>query len=192
MKDRTAILLDCFGLFVDDGFVLYFDRHYEPEESKRLKAHFCDGADIGTNEGLYPVVRMMGEELQLDPKAIHDEIISCSVVHPEMIDLANKLRQKHYVALLSNCMGTMLEEIFEGYPFDDCFDAQYRSYQVGMSKPHPEIYEYVLKQLSGYDRILFLDDNPINVDAAKQAGIEAYLFTSVTEAENLLHQLNLL
>ena len=192
MKDKVAIILDCFGLFTDDGFVLYFDNHFEGEEANRLKCRFCDDADLGRNKGLYDVISMMSQELNANPKTLHDEIIGRSIVHPDMIDLALRLKERHHVALLSNCMAAMLEEVFKDHPFNDCFDSQFRSYQVGLAKPDPKIYECVLQHLKDYDRILFFDDNSKNVKAAQEAGIEAYVFTAVTAAEALLKKEGLL
>ena len=192
MKDKVAIVLDCFGLFTDDGFVLYFQNHFETEEGNRLKNHFCDDADVGKNKGLYEVIGMMHDELGVSKEQLRKEIMGRSVVHPDMIDLALRLKERHDTFLLSNCMDVMLEEIFAGYPFNECFTAQFRSYQVGMAKPDPKLYAYVLNQLKDYDHVYFFDDNPVNVNAANNAGMEAYVFTSVKEAEALLKKLELL
>lgn len=55
------------------------------------------------------------------------------------------------------------------------------SYQMGVRKPHPDIYKQALAQL-GVDgeQCLFIDDMPENVAAARAAGIQAYQFVPET------------
>jgi putative hydrolase of the HAD superfamily len=56
-------------------------------------------------------------------------------------------------------------------------DGLFLSYRIGVRKPHPGIYRHVLRELgvSG-DQCLFIDDRPENVEAARQAGIDAHQF----------------
>jgi glucose-1-phosphatase len=54
------------------------------------------------------------------------------------------------------------------------FEHPFLSHQIGLVKPDPEIYEHVVAALGcAPGRILFLDDNQPNVDAARACGLEA-------------------
>ena len=53
------------------------------------------------------------------------------------------------------------------------FDVVVNSAFIGMRKPEKNIFNYLLEQL-GLEphQVLFLDDNPVNVRAAKKAGLQ--------------------
>jgi putative hydrolase of the HAD superfamily len=70
------------------------------------------------------------------------------------------------------------------------FDRMFLSYRMGMVKPDLEIYHAMIKALDlPPSRILFLDDNQINVDAAIEAGITAHRVRGVSESRTLLESL---
>ena len=60
----------------------------------------------------------------------------------------------------------------------DIFDAVFASNKIGLSKPHPEFYRYILKKegIEPEDTI-FVDDLEENVSAASKLGITSILFT---------------
>lgn len=67
------------------------------------------------------------------------------------------------------------------------FDRNYVSYEMGMVKPDPEIFDAVSGDLGIPPvRILFFDDNRINVEAAIDAGFRAHLVDGVEETRELL------
>jgi HAD superfamily hydrolase (TIGR01509 family) len=62
------------------------------------------------------------------------------------------------------------------------FDVLVWSYQLRMAKPDPAIYHYVLNKLGTQPaETLFLDDRPVNVEAALALGIQAILFSTVDQ-----------
>ncbi len=59
----------------------------------------------------------------------------------------------------------------------DIFDKLFSSCDAGFKKPDKRFYELILKELKiKPENIIFWDDNEKNVLAAKQAGINAYLY----------------
>lgn len=67
------------------------------------------------------------------------------------------------------------------------FDREYLSYAMGLAKPEREIFDHAVADL-GIDasQVLFIDDNPINVDGAKAAGLQAGLAKGPVEATQVL------
>ncbi len=70
--------------------------------------------------------------------------------------------------------------------WDGFFDGAtglFLSYQIGVRKPHPDIYRHALDQLgvSGGE-CLFLDDLPENIEAARSVGINAMQFVPENHA----------
>jgi putative hydrolase of the HAD superfamily len=55
---------------------------------------------------------------------------------------------------------------------------------IGMRKPEPAIYELTLERLGGVDprECLFIDDNELNVEAARELGMQTVRFQSNEQA----------
>lgn len=59
------------------------------------------------------------------------------------------------------------------------FTRSYLSYELGMVKPDPEIFEYIVDDLGcPPGAIVYFDDNQMNVEAALSAGLDAALAKS--------------
>jgi putative hydrolase of the HAD superfamily len=107
----------------------------------------------------------------------------------ERLELLEKLRKKYRLLLLSNSNPLHVEVSAvtalegTGKTIRDYFDKCYFSYEMGLTKPDPAIFEALLAD-AGVEatECLFLDDGPKNIDAAKALGIQTYF---VTQGENL-------
>ena len=91
------------------------------------------------------------------------------------------------VAVLSNTNKVHWEAGAGRWPLVSMFDRAFLSFEIGMVKPDPEIFERVVEDLGvDPDQVLFLDDNRINVDAARAAGLRAERVVGVSEARQAL------
>ena len=97
-------------------------------------------------------------------------------LRPEVITLFQKLREEgHRVVVLSNTNRLHLDFWPQHYPeIEANTDAMYLSQNLGMRKPEPEIFQHVLEK-EGFtaDQAVFFDDVAENIEAARNAGIEA-------------------
>ncbi len=67
------------------------------------------------------------------------------------------------------------------------FERTYLSYDLGLVKPDAAIYEYVADDLAvARDRILFIDDNQVNVAGAVEIGMQGALAKGPVEAAEAL------
>lgn len=96
-------------------------------------------------------------------------------VRPEVIDIMARLREQgHRVVVLSNTNRLHLDYWPEHYPeIAASSDFLYLSQDLGMRKPDPEIYKYVLEseEFDAADAIFF-DDVEANIQAAEALGIK--------------------
>ena len=187
MKDDKIILFDCFGLFAGDALCGYFRRHFAPNW-KHVKDHYCAQGDIG-DISLDEMLKQLQNDHGTSPQDVIDEVRAHCHPNPKMIELALRMKEKHQVVLLSNCIEGVLEWIFSSTRFIECFDKQYRSYELHRIKPTKELYEYVLDDLGREHEMVFFDDNEENVKAANQYGLRAVLFESVEQCEEILAKL---
>lgn len=101
-------------------------------------------------------------------------------IPPQRIEKIQELATKGYrLFLLSNTSSIHIEEVNNilyqttGIQrLDDLFEKLFLSYEMGIMKPHPDIYHGVLNEagLLAHES-LFLDDNADNIRAASELGI---------------------
>ncbi len=101
-------------------------------------------------------------------------------IPPERIEMIQKLGKNYRLFLLSNtssihieAVNQILEKATGVARLDDLFEKLFLSYEMGLMKPDPAIYEQVLQE-AGLEtsETLFLDDNENNIIAARALGIQ--------------------
>ena len=91
------------------------------------------------------------------------------------------------VAVLSNTNKVHWDAGAGQWPLVGMFDHAFLSFEVGMVKPDREIFEHVVADLRVEPaQVLFLDDNRLNVDEARAAGLQAARVVGVSEARQAL------
>jgi putative hydrolase of the HAD superfamily len=98
------------------------------------------------------------------------------------LDLLLELRKKYRVYMLSNTniihFETAKKANFEknGHQLTDYFEKCYLSYEIGLTKPDDDIFEYVINDAQIFAReTLFIDDSERNTEAARRWCFETYL-----------------
>ena len=101
----------------------------------------------------------------------------------EKLTMLENLKKKGYrLYLLSNTNPVVMDWAHspafspQGKSIDDFFDKLYLSYEIGITKPNPEIFRYMIND-SGMvpSETLFIDDGIANVEAGKKIGMKTYL-----------------
>ena len=139
---------------------------------------------------------------QLKEIAVNKNITEEEVVHhwngilkdipKHRVDVLKQLSKKYKLILLSNTnhihmdfirnymVAEFGEDILQGN-FHTCYYSQ----EIGLRKPHKEIYEFVLQQQGiKASESLFLDDKPENLSEPEKLGIHTFLvdFNALTAA----------
>ena len=111
----------------------------------------------------------------------------------DMFPLVTRIAATHRIALVSNTSEPHWDYARRFLPFSARLDPVIVSYSVGSMKPEPEFYEALLAQ-SGIpaDRILFIDDLAVNIEAATKAGMIGHQFVSKTALEATLSDLGVI
>jgi putative hydrolase of the HAD superfamily len=75
----------------------------------------------------------------------------------------------------------------------DVFDHYFASHLIGRIKPDEDAFQYVIEALERSPaEILFLDDNRLNVEAAKRTGMKAVQVRGAEEAGEVLSELRVI
>ena len=74
----------------------------------------------------------------------------------------------------------------------DLFEAALSSHQLGCYKPDAEIYERAFAALGVEPgEVIFFDDLPANVEAARNAGAQAYRVKGIEQLRHCMRELDL-
>jgi len=160
---------------------------------------------VSERDGEYPLFRLergeiteadflddlswgLEEELGHRPTLHRFREIYFEALHPNepMLELMRELRDRGFrMAILTNNVREWEELWRSKLPLDEIFELIVDSGWVGMRKPQPEIYQLTIERLGdGLEpaECLFVDDNEMNVDAAKALGMTAIRFDSNEQA----------
>ena len=113
-----------------------------------------------------------GAETIWDPESAHFLFRHLTVV-PEVVERIYQLKERGFlIGLLTNNIAEAWPTVNDGLPIDDLFDVVINSAFVGMRKPEHRIYVHALEKLGvRAEHAVFLDDNPVNLEAARACGL---------------------
>lgn len=133
-------------------------------------------------------VRRFGEILGLDRQQLDAFVADLwanylGTLNSELASYFASLRPRYRTGIISNSFVGAREREQALYGFGDMTDVIIYSHEVGMSKPDPRIFALASERLGVRpEEMVFLDDVPLMVDAARQAGLQAVLFTTTQQA----------
>jgi len=113
--------------------------------------------------------------------------------YPGALDLLDQLAQCYTLACLTNNNELHWNALNDMCGITGKFTKCYTSYQLGLKKPHPQVFSYVLKDCGfSADKIVFFDDNPECIEGARQAGIQGYCVRGMEELKVRLKSMGIL
>lgn len=182
-----GIIFDCFGVLYR-GSLTHLSELAAPGDRQAVYdlSHASDYGYISHDE----YFRQLGQLVGRAPQEVEDIIRERHIRNDEMIALVRELRATYKVGLLSNVGQGVMDELFSRQEQRELFDAVILSSDVGMVKPHPEIYQYALNQLNLLpEECIMIDDLPTNIEGAQQVGMQGIVFTSCAQLGQALRQL---
>ncbi len=114
-------------------------------------------------------------------------------VFPGAHALLASLRDRYRLASVSNTNEIHWQRFSEQWRLDEAFHRNFPSHLVGKLKPDADYFAHVVEAMGvPAERVLFVDDNVINVEAAAALGIAAHRVVGVDGARATLRDLRLL
>ncbi len=192
MKDIEAVVFDIGGVLVDLDFehcVATFEALgfagardmvscYHPagffgelERGEITRGEFCDR------------IREAAAMEELSDEEICEAYCSLLLRIPvEKLRLIESLRARGFKTYaLSNMSEVMIHRVRElmevdSHSWDFYFDKMFISYEMGIMKPSPEIYDRMIAEIGvAAEKIFFIDDGVKNIEGAQRKGIKTYL-----------------
>ena len=169
------------GLAIDSGSAAIW-RYLPMYQEKRITERkfwemVCD--DCGQAKDVIPGASLWADALR-----------SVFRFRDDVVDAIRHLRVCGYkTGFLSNTEPEAAA-FFHERQMDNWFDGAVLSCEVGVSKPHPEIYHMMAEQLAlPCDTLLFLDDRQENIDGAHAVGMQAVRVSTTAAVRDVLRPL---
>jgi glucose-1-phosphatase len=111
--------------------------------------------------------------------------------NPDVNDMILYLKDKGYpIFLLSNTNELHFSYITARYPIVHSLDEWILSYEVGAKKPKQQIFDEIFEKRKDLNRdeVLYIDDIPGYVEAAKGYGLQGFVFKDVKDLWELLKE----
>lgn len=186
-----AVIFDCFGVLVRDGWLPYKERYFGRDPSLMEQARdlnrMVDAGLLSYQDFIKGVADLAG----IDEARARSEI----EVNPPNAQLfewiRDDLKPDYKIGLLSNAGANWLDELFEPWQVA-LFDEVVLSYQVGTTKPDPIMYRAISDRLGvDVENCLFIDDQPYYCEGAKTVGMEAIHYQDNIKLEESLKKYNI-
>ena len=143
---------------------------FESDTSRRASI-----GELTTEAHWEAVTRKVGRPAS-EAGIIRQEFFAGDIVDIELLDFIRSLRPRCKTGVISNAWPDLRQYLTEKKAVD-AFDALVISAEVGIMKPEPKIYQMALEKLGvTAPEAAFVDDTPVNVDAARALGMQGVLF----------------
>jgi HAD superfamily hydrolase (TIGR01509 family) len=108
-------------------------------------------------------------------------------------EFLQKLSEKYSIATLSNTNEIHWDKLCKENNFDKIITNNFLSFRIGCMKPDKEAYLKVINELNcTADRIIFFDDSRINVEAARETGMNSILVNGFDELKKQIAEMGIL
>lgn len=177
-QEDTGVTLEHLGEAMGSGAAELGGAHplFELECGRISEERFLDLLRGG-------LVPLLGRRPKLD--RFKETYFDALTPNGPMIELMAELRHDGYrMAMLTNNVREWEPLWRAKLPVDEIFETVVDSAFVGMRKPDREIYDLTLERLDGIPpgECLFIDDTPVNCEAARELGMAAVRFVDNEQA----------
>jgi glucose-1-phosphatase len=152
-----------------------------------------DKMDVGKID-IFKVKKILAKKFKVSTSKLEwdSAFIKLNTLNENVISLINKLSKKYKIAILTNVSKSRHLLKMELYLHRVKYDKMFTSCYLKMSKPDPQIYQFVIKKMKVLPQeAIFIDNLEVNVDGARKVGIHAIRFTDYDSLVKKLKRLNI-
>lgn len=173
-----AIIFDCFGVLTTDGWLAFRHTYLqegsaEDKEASELNRQ-TDSGLLSHDEFVDRIAKLAGIErsqamMVVDGHVRNDQLFEY---------IRDELKPHFKIGLLSNASANYTDELFDAWQIA-LFDAMTFSFELGVVKPDPAMYENIAMKLGVLpEESIFIDDREGFAEGAKRVGMQAIWYQS--------------
>lgn len=175
-----AIIFDCFGVLTAESWLPFKNKYFSDDEELFDKAsELIRQANTGTISYDYFVTQIakMAEVTEQKVRFIMEN----KQPDQALFEYIASLKLKYKIGLLSNASSNRLPHIFSADQLK-LFDAISLSFQTGLIKPNPEVYQEILDKLGvRATEAIMVDDQAKHCRGAREVGLKAILYEDLPQ-----------
>lgn len=187
------VLFDIGGVLLDPQAVLGMRGLARFEDDRELwqRWSICPwvrALETGQCSGLQFARGMVADwKLSLSPEDFLQQFRNWPLTpYPRAQDLVREVSRNVAAGCFSNTNAVRWEQLSR-WPMIELFDPRFLSFEMGVLKPDPEAFDYVVTRLDvRADRVLFLDDSAPNIAAARSAGLGTRQVSGIADTRDAL------
>lgn len=185
-----AIIFDCFGVLARSGTWEHFTNTLPPDvdmDAVHALNHRYDAGHLTKEDFLYQIHDITGHEPEMLEEIVDIEGLKNKAL---LRYIEQDLKPRFKIGLLSNIATNWVRESFLTSEEQALFDEMVFSFEVGITKPNPEIFQIICSrlQVEPTDSV-FIDDIDSNVVGAKQAGLIGLQYHNLAKLKQDLAEL---
>lgn len=184
----TAIIFDCFGVLVTEGWVSFRDKYFADGATRQQAIDLRRAADWGS---------LPYADFEQNIAALGDVSIATvrsylqgNKPNESLLEyIRTTLKPQYKIGLLSNAASDALPQLFTPEQ-RQLFDATVLSYHVKVAKPDPRAYQAIADKLEVTpSECIFIDDSEYFCTAAREQGMKAILYKDFAQCKTELSRL---
>jgi putative hydrolase of the HAD superfamily len=194
-SDIHVVLFDVGGVLVElsgvEVMLGWLGQSMTTEEMWRrwLRSEPVRQFETGRIEAAEFATRVTQEfDLPVDPQRFLESFTRWPTgLYPGTLEMLERIPSTYQRALLSNSNSLHWPRVLGEMQLGSVFDHHFVSHLTGRIKPDADAFEHVAATLGcAPARVLFLDDNSLNVEAARQVGMQSVRVQGALEAQRAL------
>jgi len=147
---------------------------------------------IGADEVIVRIAARTGWSAEEVRQVVEAAPAELTLRHDTVALIEELKRAGHRLFYLSNMPGPFADELERVHPLHEWFETGVFSSRVKQIKPGADIFATAVSRFGvPAQSLLFLDDHPANIAAARQHGWQAVQFSDAAQARNALVELGL-
>jgi len=171
-----AVIFDFYGVLALNGWQAFKAKHFA-EHGDTWKEVFDLGRMVDAGLAEYDEFVRFTAAKTGEPEAAVRHELEHTLANDELLEyIRTELRPHYKLGILSNASHNVAEKIFTPEQLG-LFDEVVLSHHVGLTKPHLEMYNHIVKLLDvPAGACLFVDDQERHIVGARAAGMRAVLY----------------
>ena len=173
--------IDFFGVICSEVAPFWFQKYFSKEEAALLKEKYFKLADLGkiSNAELMNALSIL---VKKPTDEINKEFDSYVKINREVVAYLEKLKTSYKIILCSNASSDFLRGIISNKGLEGLFDKVVISSEIKYRKPDMRFFEKCLELSEcNKEEIIFIDDNKVNIESAKDFGVWSILFSQADD-----------
>ena len=172
-----SIIFDLYGVLAVDGWQAFESTHFTDHDVLDQVFQLRRQVDAGLSD-YAELVRLAAEAIGENEETVRYQL-EHTALNTNLLELIHRdLLGRYKLGILSNASNKEVIKRFFTLEQQQLFDVIMLSHDVGVSKPDVQLYELMAEKLDvSVETCLFIDDSERHVIGARDAGMQALLYT---------------